>query len=181
MKKWVALFSQTGSEIVAISEEIGRWPDEIFTNNANTDQWHPGILKGTGNAKIRVLSHKGIEETLQYYDETFDMMITLHGYLRILSPEVCNLSAEIYNGHPAPIGRYPELKGKDPQEKIWQSINNYPIIGSVVHKVVEGVDEGEIVKSVDFTNRCETEQEVYDVLRRASLKAWVFFLKEKLK
>jgi methionyl-tRNA formyltransferase len=182
MKKWVALFSQTGSEIVALSERLGRWPDEIFTNNQDTDTWHPDILGGHGNSKVRVLSHKGIEETLSWFVETkFDYIITLHGYLRILSPNICDLPFEIYNGHPAPIDRYPELKGKDPQKRIWQLNQNYPIIGSVVHRVVAGVDEGEIVKSVNYTNRCQSEQDVFDLLKKASLGAWTFFLEEKLK
>ena len=31
-KTWVALFSQTGSEIANISEELGRRPDLVITN-----------------------------------------------------------------------------------------------------------------------------------------------------
>jgi len=30
--QWVAFFSQTGSEIVALSEKLGRWPNLIVTN-----------------------------------------------------------------------------------------------------------------------------------------------------
>ena len=30
--KWVAFYSQTGSEIVNISKQIKRWPDLIVTN-----------------------------------------------------------------------------------------------------------------------------------------------------
>ena len=30
--KWVAFFSQTGSEIVNISKTINRWPDLVVTN-----------------------------------------------------------------------------------------------------------------------------------------------------
>ena len=33
MAKWIAFFSQTGSEIVNISKAIGRVPDLIVTNN----------------------------------------------------------------------------------------------------------------------------------------------------
>ena len=177
MKKWVALFSQTGSEIAAISNELGRWPDEIFTNNNDTSTWHPDIL----NAKVRVMSHTGIQETLAWYSEAkFECIITLHGYLRILSPETCDLPFEIYNGHPAPILLYPELKGKDPQKRIWQSNEKYPIIGSVVHKVTAGVDEGRVVKSVCYINRCQTEDELFNKLKESSLRAWLFFLKEKL-
>ena len=30
-RPWIALFSQSGSEIVAIAEAIGIWPDFIYT------------------------------------------------------------------------------------------------------------------------------------------------------
>ena len=33
MKNWVALFSQTGSEIVDLALHFNRWPDIIITNN----------------------------------------------------------------------------------------------------------------------------------------------------
>ena len=35
MDRWIALFSQTGSEIVDIANQLGVWPDRIFTNNKN--------------------------------------------------------------------------------------------------------------------------------------------------
>lgn len=179
MSKWVALFSQTGSEIANLAKALGRWPDEIFTNNNNTDQWHPDIVRSR-DARIKVMSHNGIQETISHWSEIYNMTITMHGYLRILDENICNLPCDIYNGHPAPIDLYPELKGKDPQKRIWQSINNYPIIGSVVHRVIAGVDEGKIVKSVHYTNRCSTEEELFEKLRQASLEAWTFFMKEKL-
>ena len=30
--RWITFFSQTGSEIADLSEEMGRWPDIIITN-----------------------------------------------------------------------------------------------------------------------------------------------------
>jgi folate-dependent phosphoribosylglycinamide formyltransferase PurN len=38
-----------------------------------------------------------------------------------------------------------DLKGKDPQIRTWENINNYQFIGSVVHKVTPGVDEGPVL------------------------------------
>ena len=69
-------------------------------------------------------------------------IITLHGWLRIMPPEICN-RYEIYNGHPGLITKYPELKGKDPQMRAWEG--DYEFCGSVLHRVTEGVDEGEII------------------------------------
>ena len=140
MDRWVALFSQTGTEIVDIAERIGVWPDRIFTNNNNVEKINSKLKN-----KVMVMSHKGIEETLHYTsDMTGNTMVTLHGYLRILSPKTCNVGLSIYNGHPAYISKYPELKGKDPQEMIWSDRDNYDFIGSTVHRVIADVDAGAI-------------------------------------
>lgn len=173
-KKWISIFSQTGSEIVALREKLGYGPDFIFTNNPNTDKWHSDL---TRTDRVRVYSHKGIEETLEIMSEQFDCVVTLHGYLRILSPKICELPIEIYNGHPGAIDIYPELKGKDPQEKVWQNMAKYTTIGSVVHKVTSVVDDGHIVSSLHYVNRCETEDELYEKLREASLNSWYLFMR----
>lgn len=176
-KQWIAFFSQTGSEIVNISKTLGIKPNLICTNNTEEYKgtpYHPGIreLKST----ICIGTHKKLMEYLSMTNvyNPKDTLITLHGYLRILPPEICN-KFEIYNGHPALITHYPELKGKDPQERTWEG--NYHTIGSVVHRVTEGVDEGEVVKSVAYANRCNTKDELYLKLKESSLEAWLWFLK----
>lgn len=181
MAKWIAFFSQTGSEIVNIANALGRVPDLVVTNNedgAYKDiKWHPGIRElGT---TIMYARHDRLVEYFagnNVYDPK-DTLITLHGYLRIIPPNVCN-KYEMYNGHPGLITHYPELKGKDPQERTWEG--NYHCIGSVVHKVTEGVDEGEVVSSVAYTNRSESKDELYLKLKQSSLEAWLWFLKGKL-
>jgi len=42
--KWISFFSQTGSEIVAISHSLGRWPDYIITNRTDDEGINPEIL-----------------------------------------------------------------------------------------------------------------------------------------
>ncbi len=37
MKKWIAFFSKSGSEIAELSDRLGRWPDRIITNRTNLD------------------------------------------------------------------------------------------------------------------------------------------------
>lgn len=176
-KKWIALFSQTGSEIVALSDAIGRKPDLIVTNKElyNTEL-HPRI-KSLGT--IMYANHKRL---MEYFENTnpYDSestIITLHGYLRIVSEPVCR-KYNIYNGHPAAIDLYPELKGKDPQERTWENKENYKFIGSVVHEVIPTVDEGKIVKVVHFTNAATSIDDLYNTLKVASLSAWAFAAKE---
>ena len=50
---WVAFFSQTGSEIVNICEEINRWPDLIVTNRMDGfDKINPELTKRLLNAVV---------------------------------------------------------------------------------------------------------------------------------
>ena len=176
---WVAFFSQTGSEIVSLSKALGRSPDLIVTNNFEEKiSFHPE-LRSLG-ATILSARH---DRLMVYFREQriFDpssTIVSLHGYLRVLPADICE-KYTIFNGHPAPIDLYPELKGKDPQERIWQDKEKYPIIGSVVHECTAELDAGQIVKAVHLTNRNYTKDEVYDSLKMSSLAAWTFFMKEK--
>ena len=68
---------------------------------------------------------------------------------------------------------YPELKGKDPQERTWNEREKYPIIGSVVHAVSPRVDDGRIISSVHYSNRASTKDELYSMLKKSSLEPWI--------
>lgn len=167
--RWIALFSQTGNELGRLSRELGKYPFNSLTNNKNYEQWADNIPP----AVVSVMSTNDINTYLRHLPRSF---ITLHGYLRILPPDICERH-EIYNGHPALITHYPELKGKDPQERTWEHRDQYPIIGSVVHRCTAELDSGEVVKSVSYTNRCSNKEELYNKLKESSFIAWNFFLK----
>ena len=177
--KWVALFSQTGQEIIDITNQIDRVPDLIISNN------HPSnvlnILKGV---EYRWLSSGKEAKTLDILDEVIkdpgDTLITLNGWLRIVPPDKCE-KYNIYNGHPGLITKHPELKGKDPQKRAWSDIHKYDTVGSVIHRVVEEVDAGSInTYSEISTANILTLDEMYDALRSTSLITWGSFLKERL-
>lgn len=177
---WIPFFSQTGSEIANLVTSLGFKPELIATNNIVEEKWqyHPGVrdmevtmLQANHNALMQYF------ETQTIYDPK-DVIITLHGYLRIIPKHICE-KYTIYNGHPANIRLFPELKGLDPQVRTWENRANYPIIGSVVHKVTPGVDEGPLVKEVSVTNNCKTLDEMFEKLKQTSLWSWEFFLREK--
>lgn len=167
--KWIALFSQTGSELVNIMMQTGLTPGLILTNNLRQDKYkiHPTLNRG----RVVSMPHDEIMNTLR---ATSPMTITLHGYLRILDADVCHMHS-IYNGHPGLISKYPELKGKDPQLKVWQDMEKYPIIGSVLHRVTPEVDEGPIECAYSVPNRCSTQDEVFHTLKETSLQTWLQF------
>jgi len=183
MKKWIALFSQTGSEIVDLALHFDRWPDTIVTNNNDVSKWHPKMreLHSAGLTGIRGKSRIKVVNSVQAKTANFlhntadpDSFITLHGWLRIVPEDICNIYT-IYNGHPGLITDYPELKGKDPQERMFND-GNYTYYGSVVHKVVPEVDSGEIVSEVKRFNTMKSLDEVYGGLKSTSLSAWIDFL-----
>jgi len=178
-KNWIALFSQTGREIIDITKRVDRVPDLIISNNnsGNIENYVDGV-------EYRWLTSSKESKTLDILDEVVkepeNTLITLNGWLRIVPPDKC-LKYNIYNGHPGLITRYPELKGKDPQERAWDNLHKYNVVGSVVHEVVEEVDAGEIVaKEFISSDNLLTLDDTYNALRNCSFRAWYSFLKERL-
>lgn len=175
--KWIAFFSQTGSEIVQIANAIGRWPDIVITNERpeSLRQIHPDIKESTKLVTIpNKPTQKELEEVLEYYEEP---LVTLHGWLRIMPAEICE-KYTIVNGHPGLITEYPELKGKDPQIKAFNA--KHEVMGCVLHKVTAGVDEGKIIAEERFNAFNITEEEMWEVTRDRSMYLWVTFLRKAL-
>jgi len=174
---WIALFSQTGTELKELENALNVSPTIVMTNSK--------VYKSTSWGVKSTFSRKTHDEIVHWLEMSYNndvldrVIITLHGYLRILPPSICQ-KYKIYNGHPALFNLYPELKGKDPQIRTWQNKDKYPIIGSVVHKCVAEVDAGEIVSSVAYANRVESEDEMFCQLKISSFQAWKWFLKGKL-
>ena len=172
-RPWVAFFSQTGSEIVEVSNLLNRWPDIIVTNERpeHLRTIHPALEK----RNLVFVENKPTEEELSMIlGQCGNPLVTLHGWLRIMPAYICN-RFEIYNGHPGLITKYPELKGKDPQEKAFNL--GLETSGCVIHKVTEGVDEGQILSSREVSIRGLELPELFTILHRMSISLWVDFLK----
>ena len=173
---WIAFFSQTGGEIADISNSLGRWPDVIVTNE------RPEHLR-TIDERVEkqgyfTWANKPTEENyIELLEKYPDAIVTLHGWLRIVPPYVCERS-KIFNGHPGLITEYPELKGKDPQEKAYKL--KHDMIGCVLHKVTAGVDEGKIIDE-ERTNAWGLElDDIFRILKDRSLYMWTKFLRKVL-
>jgi len=174
--KWIAFFSQTGTEIVQISEALGRWPDMIISNRRSDSA--RTINSGIPKDKIYYTSNspEGYEY-LHYLGQIKDPIITLHGWLRIVPEGICS-KYEMYNGHPGLITKYPELKGKDPQFRAFEG--GYNTAGCVIHRVTPGVDEGEVLMEKEIGIRLLDLNETFRKLHDTSVDMWVEFLKERL-
>lgn len=180
-QNWGVLISQTGSEIVAISEELGILPSLIVTNRVTKISEKNMEIFGKNNVEIVVLPNK---PTLDQYLRSGLLekeLITLHGFLRIV-PEgfFPHFKGEIYNGHPALITMYPELKGFNKQEDIAGNQEKYEWCGSVIHKVIPELDSGEVVVACSTKNTANTIDEAYELLRGTSLRSWTIFFKSWL-
>lgn len=180
--KWIAFFSKTGSELVHITDHFNREPDLIVTNRKNLDGCHSGLIECFEyfpNKFKFIRSSPTIEEYWNVLNQFKgeDVIITLHGYMRIVPSEICD-AFEIYNGHPGLITKYPELKGKDPQRKAW--LNGYKTSGCVIHRVTPELDGGPIVAQVEADIDNLTLDNVISTLHTRSINLWIEFLTKKL-
>ena len=174
-RPWIAFFSQTGSEIEKIATHLNRWPDVIITNKRPDD-----VRTITESVKLRAIEIPN-KPTLEEYMSCLiwheNPIVTLHGWLRIIPPRICD-EFDVYNGHPGLITKYPELKGKDPQMRAWNG--DYSTYGTVIHKVSEGVDEGGIINTASFTADMLDIDGYFRILNKMSQTLWIDFLRGKI-
>lgn len=171
--KHYAFFSQTGSEIATIARRLGRWPDKIITNQ-RPDRLRTISPKLAGIDIIYLSNKPTVEEYLEVLG-TEPCKVTLHGWLRIMPPEVIAIHPNMFNGHPGLITEHPILKGKDPQEKAYNL--GLTVSGCVIHQVTVGVDEGPILEERMVEIKNLSLDEVYSELHKTSIDLWVEFLK----
>ncbi len=189
MKKdfyWKALFSQSGSEILEVSTRVGRFPDAIITNKPleDMDRINPKLLELAFDRFIFISQKPSVEE----YKESIRRadMVTLHGFLRILPSQICG-RYRIFNGHPGLITKFPALKGKDPQKKVWDNYANtpYKLHGHVIHEVIPEVDAGKVVSEKQFySENIYTDFNNLDSyiarLHSLAIENWVEFIKKRI-
>lgn len=189
--KWVAFYSQTGSEIVNISRAIKRWPDLVVTNKQDDKTTHVELVQRVRQKDTELLTLPNWPKEMDYTraadklnysilneDWRENVFVTLHGYLRILPPDFTR-SSNIFNGHPGLITKHPELKGLDPQKKAWSE--NHIRVGCVIHKVIPELDSGEVVAEKMIHNNFETFIDLLDALHVESTKLWINFLNDRLR
>lgn len=175
---WVPFFSQTGTEILDIIKATGITPEVIVTNERpnHLRTINPELEETFGDLIITVPNKPSLEDYRVILDVVENPLITLHGWLRIIPEDICNNFKTIINCHPGLITDFPELKGKDPQIRAWKGIQEgtYKTIGTVLHKVSPGVDEGMIVASERVNAwTAESLDDVFEVLKNRSLYMWI--------
>lgn len=186
VNKWYGLFSHTGKELetLVFSDEVPLQLEAAITNNI----YYDCMLADLGVKLYMMPSYKDINWMLKHPQVIEDnSLITLNGYMGIVPPDVLrNLKlrgCKVYNIHPAPIQLYPELRGKDPQKRMYEGIQKrkYNYIGVVIHEVDEGVDTGKIVHWVlQMADHVMTKDELYERLHELGTQAWESFFRERM-
>lgn len=176
-KNWVCFFSQTGSEINEVSKKLNKDPSLIITNSLSPSKFNKELVERFKDKIIFIPAKPTLSDYnalfLKYKDIFNNCFITLHGYLRIIPKELCN-SFVIYNLHPGLITKYPELKGFNPQEKAYNL--RLPTSGSVIHRVIEQVDSGDILYQKEVFIQNKSLDYIYSILHDISTDLWVEFL-----
>lgn len=187
VNKWYGLFSHTGKELETLAGMDHDWDirlDTAITNNMD----YSDNLSSKGIRMYKLASTKDVNWLLKQSQIVEDnSLITLNGYMGIVPVDVLrNLKlrgCKIYNIHPAPIQMYPELRGKDPQERMYEGIQKreYAFIGVVIHEVDEGVDTGKIVHWIlELADHGMTKEEIYERLHELGTRAWESFFRERM-
>ena len=174
-KNWVALFSHTGSEIYQVSKAINRFPDVILCNKKDRNNISTELLNS--GVKIKFVPSKPPESVYDEYFNKQNCIVTLHGYMRILPPRVCE-KYQVYNLHPGLITRYPSLKGMDPQEKAFNK--RHKEVGCVIHRAEAKVDDGDIYAERKCQNTFDTLEDLTYYLHSIATDMWVDFLQPRL-
>jgi folate-dependent phosphoribosylglycinamide formyltransferase PurN len=178
---WIAMLSRTGYELSEIINNIEIIPDKIILNKPfSTDTISEQLVNIVKD--VEIVSVKNTPEADIYRQNFYNptdrpTVITLHGWMRVIPPEICE-EYNIYNGHPGLITKFPELKGKDPQKRAFEA--KHDEIGTVIHKVIPEVDEGEVLGIASIENTYDDEQSLSDIIREMSILLWGDFLKGKL-
>lgn len=173
-KKWYAFFSHTGSEIYNLTRRLNITPDCVVTNKSDLSDIHPGLKDLS--TEFRYTNNWPKKQDYDFMlDECEDgCIVTLHGWMRIIPKSVCK-THDIYNLHPGLITKYPELKGKDPQDRVDDELHEK--IGVVIHEVVPEVDEGPVIVEMSTRN---TGGDIHKQLHSMAGCAWEAFFEKWL-
>jgi folate-dependent phosphoribosylglycinamide formyltransferase PurN len=178
---WTVFVSQTGSEVYNISKELGVLPKLLVTNNIKKLSTHVLEYLEYKGCIIKEIPFNPVLDDYSQEEILNSDLITLHGFLRVLPGDFINkFEGGIFNGHPALISKYPELKGLNKQEDVFYHKEKYPEMGSVIHMVTDVLDDGKIILNVSRDNDVESLDDAYFKLKETSFATWVIFFRNYL-
>lgn len=178
---WTAMFSRTGYELYCIIKVLKLLPTQIICNRKpikdGIDERFWNFLQDQNYDITFVTKSPSVEEYDLFLQPPDNHIITLHGWMRIVPPAICE-KFNIYNGHPGDIITYPELKGKDPQQKAFDL--QHKTIGTVIHQVIAEVDAGGVCSYSKINNTFKDVESISIALREESIDLWSDFIKTRI-
>lgn len=173
---FISLYSMTGSEIYKVQKQTAETPNLIVSHT--NKRLSPIVELFNLDSIFLTLPNK---PTVEDYERVFfgfkNPIITLHGFLRVIPPEICE-KYTIFNMHPGLITKYPELKGLDPQKRAVEL--KHEIGGCVIHRVTSELDGGEIIFTRETPIKGLDEQQVTILLKALAQKMWTKLLSKAL-
>lgn len=139
-KKWALLFSGRGSNLEALLKyysESWKHPPLLITNNENALGREKAKKFGLESFVFKAKDFQDLDSFLQ--NQNVECLFLL-GYMKILPPRFLSFwSSSVFNLHPSLLPAYPGLKS------IERAYEDRAEIGITIHRVSEGVDEGQIL------------------------------------
>lgn len=161
------MFSHTGREIAQVSKRIGINPYKVIANKRPDSDDICEELNG-----ITFVPDRPSVDDYRYVFESEDVIVTMHGWMRIIPPEICD-QFNILNLHPGLITRYPELKGKDPQQRVFNMLNPPSRVGCVIHQATAELDGGRVLMERSTSNMFYSPDQLTSYLHRMATDMWV--------
>lgn len=181
MVNWIACFSHTGSEVVNVNGALVYQGADVRLRAALTDNM---TFNNDAIPYEKYLYRSMINMRLA---DLQDCIVTLNGYLGIINTPLLDRmksrNCKVYNIHPAPIQLYPELKGLDPQERLYDGIKDgkYQYIGCVIHEVTPQLDSGKLVHwKTEIAYPDWTKDQLYAHLHEMGTHMWLDFFREEM-
>jgi phosphoribosylglycinamide formyltransferase-1 len=165
-KKWALFFSGQGSILKAVLNKYYKtWatPPVVITNNPKAAGLKVAASFGLNPILLNFNENNPYAELQKFLEHEKVERIFLLGFLKILPAEFITCwQGRIFNLHPSLLPKYPGLKS------IERAYAEKQDIGVSIHRVTEGVDEGEILVQKLVLNAKD-----YDPLSLDEVKALV--------
>jgi phosphoribosylglycinamide formyltransferase-1 len=167
IKKCVALFSGTGSNLENLLNQQGVLKDKLKYVHAFTNNYDAGGINVCRKYKLPVSIGKkeNINKDLESFLSNINPdLIILSGYMKIVPPHIVdNYLGKIINLHPSLLPKYP---GLNTYEKVISNNDKYH--GATVHFVTKVLDQGPIILQGKFSvNKKMTRQDLERLTHKA--------------
>ena len=167
IKKCVALFSGTGSNLENLLNKQGVLKDKLKYVHAFTNNYDAGGINVCKKYRlpVSIVEKENINKDLESFLSNIKPdLIILSGYMKIIPPHIVDIYVgKIINLYPSLLPKYP---GLNTYEKVISNNDKYH--GATVHFVTKELDQGPIILQCKFSvNEQMTRQDLERLTHKA--------------